>query len=429
MRWQINSVFKRLQRDERGTVAIIFGFSIFFLVGVVGFAVDGSRAYGIAARTQSILDTASLAAAKMLDQFGSTDQDVKDKATAFFAANLAQHTDLGATFGTPLVEPHRGSQTVNVSVDVVVPTYFATLFGFPTFTFTRQSMVIYRTKGIELAMVLDTTGSMNDPAVAGGPKKKIEVMKTAALDVVANLLNTSPGVLNTNRIGVVPFSASVNVGGYLAQVASGTSVRGDTCVIERPGTASTTDVALTGLTRSRVMESSSGGKYSCPLGVMQPLTNDATALSTLITSLAPDGWTAGHMGMAWGWNLVSPNYASVFTGGNTPASYADQSVIKAVVIMTDGQFNTAYKSGDTSSDATQISESNAEFASLCTNMRLKKIRVYTIGFGLAGNPAAKQVLKDCVLDPADFFDAETDTQLVGAFANITEQLQTLRVAG
>jgi Flp pilus assembly protein TadG len=205
------------------------------LCGIIGLAIDASRAYSIAARAQSILDSASLAAAKVLDVAGATDQDVVDKANAFFAAHLAQHKDLGATFGTPLIVPHRGSQTVNVSVDVIVPTYFAGIVGKPQLTFTRESIVIYRTKGIELAMVLDTTGSMSENTKSGSVK--LAVMKKAAKDVVANLLNTTPGTLNTNRVALVPFSASVNVGGYLPQVASGVSVRGDSCVLERAGGA------------------------------------------------------------------------------------------------------------------------------------------------------------------------------------------------
>jgi Flp pilus assembly protein TadG len=407
----------RFKRDDRGTIAMIFGFSILLLCGIIGLAVDASRAYSIAARAQSILDSASLAAAKVLDVAGATDQDVIDKANAFFAAHLAQHKDLGATFGTPLIVPHRGSQTVNVSVDVIVPTYFAGIVGKPQLTFTRESIVIYRTKGIELAMVLDTTGSMDWPTTSGA--RKIDVMIQAAQNVVTNLLTTSPGVLNTNRIALAPFSASVNVGAYQPHVGNGAG--GDSCVVERAGGASTTDVAITGLTRAQAHPAGVG---VCPLGVIQPLTTDAVLLNAQIADYKPDGGTAGHIGMAWGWNLISPNFGTIFTGPNTPAAYTDTTVIKAIIIMTDGEFNVQYNGVDP----------NVTFASLCTNMKLKGVKVYTIGFGLGMMTApklamARGVLSGCVANPADYYEAESDAQLVGAFNNIADQLQTLRVAG
>lgn len=160
----IKNLFQRTYRDERGSIAIIFGFSLFALCGFIGLAVDGARAYSISSRTQSILDSASLAAAKMLDAAGATDTDVVAKATAFYVANLAEQKDGLARFENLRVTPMRGSQTVGVKVDVVVPTYFASVVGMPEFRFKRESLVVYRTRGVELAMVLDVTGSMSSTA-------------------------------------------------------------------------------------------------------------------------------------------------------------------------------------------------------------------------------------------------------------------------
>jgi Flp pilus assembly protein TadG len=376
----------RSRHDERGAVAIIFAFSIFALCGVIGLAVDASRAYSVASRTQAILDTASLAAAKMLDVSGATDTEVINSATAFYNANLAGQKDVTATFENLVVTPHRGSQTVSVTVDVVVPTIFAGVVGLSEFRFKRDSLVIYKTRGVELAMVLDVTGSMNDPEAGGA--RKIDAMKRAAKVVVTKLLDTTGG-LNTNRIALAPFSASVNVGTFRTQVAAGPSFPSDNCVIERPGSAATNDDPISGGTRARVIvtdPSAANSRYSCPNSTIQPLTNSADTLNTQIDSYAPGGWTAGHLGMAWGWNLISPNFASIFSGSSTPAAYTDDTTIKSIVLMTDGDFNTAYKSGDASPAATQSAESKADFAALCTGMKAKGIKVYTIGFGLSSVP-------------------------------------------
>jgi Flp pilus assembly protein TadG len=425
----VQALLVRSRHDERGTVAIIFAFSIFALCGVIGLAVDASRAYSVAARTQAILDTASLAAAKMLDVSGATDTEVIASATAFYAANLAGQKDITATFENLVVTPHRGNQSVNVSVDVVVPTTFAGVVGLADFRFKRDSLVIYKTKGVELAMVLDVTGSMNDTESGGA--RKIDAMKRAAKVVVSKLLDTSGGGLNTNRIALAPFSASVNVGSFRTQVAAGPSFYSDNCVIERPGAAATNDDPISGGTRARVI-TSSGGNYSCPVSTIQPLTNSADTLNTQIDTYGPGGATAGHLGMAWGWNLISPNFASIFSGSSTPAAYTDDTIIKSIVIMTDGDFNTAYKSGDASSAAAQSTESKADFAALCTNMKAKGIKVYTIGFGLSSvaepqRTAAKTLLGDCASVPGQFYDTESETELSGAFSDIADQLSSLRV--
>jgi hypothetical protein len=437
----------RFYRDTRGTIAMMYGCSIFFLCGIVGLAVDASRAYGIASRTQSILDTASLAAARMLDAPGSTDDDVHTKAAAFITGHLAQHKDITARFENLRIVPLRGSQTVSVAIDVVVPTIFAGLLGFSEFRFQRDSIVIYKLRGIELSMVLDITGSMcSDWGTPAGSvclaEPKLQALRASAKTIVKKLLDVSPGEINTNRVALAPFSASVNVGSFQSQVASGPSFAKDDCVIERPGAASTTDDPISASTRANVISTPgfgmpnapSGARYSCPVSPILPLTNDAAKLNTEIDGLRPWGGTAGHIGMAWGWNLVSPNFGNIFTGVSTPAAYTDISVIKSVLLMTDGVFNNSYKTSDASSVAAQEAESTAAFAEICTNMKKKGVIVYTIGFGLSEEvePKRSQVkalLETCASEPANFFDTETDVQLLSAFTTIAEQLTALRVTG
>jgi hypothetical protein len=101
--------------------------------------------------------------------------------------------------------------------------------------------------------------------------------------------------------------------------------------------------------------------------------------------------------------------------------------------MTDGLFNTSYKFADISPKDNQIIDSNADFASLCTAMKLKGVIVFSIGFGLwstaePDRTKAKASLSDCATEPANFFDAETDVQLYDAFTTIAAQLLALRLS-
>jgi Flp pilus assembly protein TadG len=435
----IYSLLQRARHDVRGSIAIVFGFSLFILCGFIGLAVDGARAYSTAARTQAVLDSASLAAAKMLDVAGATDAEVRVQATAYYTANLASQKDISARFENLEITPHRGNQSVGVTVDVVVPTIFAQIVGMPEFRFKREAMVVYKTRGVEMSMVLDITGSMDKTTTTG--VRKIDAMKAAAKSAVATMLDTSAGSKNTNRIALAPFSASVNVGSFRPDVAEGPSFAGDDCVIERPGAQATNDDPISGASRARVMHTqgwvsgtSTGARYSCPVSSIQPLTNKKKQLDSQIDSYVPGGGTAGHIGMAWGWNLISPNFSSIFTGSSTPADYTDATAVKSVVIMTDGLFNTAYKSGDISDPNLQITQSNDDFVSLCTNMKAKGVIVYTVGFGLlaenaADQATAKKSLSDCASSADHFFDTETELELSAAFDKIATQLSQLHIAG
>ena len=64
-----------------------------------------------------------------------------------------------------------------------------------------------------------------------------------------------------------------------------------------------------------------------------PLTADKTALTARINGLEAYGSTAGALGTAWSWYLLSPNWSSIFGNlyGNTarPGSYADVTTIQA----------------------------------------------------------------------------------------------------
>jgi Flp pilus assembly protein TadG len=435
--WMGNSV--RRCRDESGAISIIFAASLFALFGIIGMAIDGARTFGISSRTQASLDAASLATAQLLDTLSINDTEAEEKANIYFTGALRQHSDVGAAFEQPRIVIDQVNRIVKVSVDVVVPTTFSQVLGFASFKFTRESTVVYKRRAIELAMVLDTTGSMSELAADG--ISKMVAMQIAATDVISTLLQPGPSGQMQNRVALAPFAASVNVGTYLADVAEGQSVMADTCVIERNG-VSTTDEPLTSLTRARVMATPGYGmsgapadaRYSCPAGVIQPLTNDLSKLQGEISGYLAEGGTAGHLGTAWGWNLISPNFASVFTGAHAPAAYNDRGTIKAVLIMTDGLFNTAYKTSDAAPLATQTAESLSEFAGLCAGMKVKGVIVYTVGFGLSklnetDQKTAKDTLEACASGTANFFDPETGRQLQDAFANIAEKLQSLRVSG
>lgn len=149
-------------------------------------------------------------------------------------------------------------------------------------------------------------------------------------------------------------------------------------------------------------------------------------VNSTIDSYTASGATAGHIGSAWGWYLLSPEWSSVL-GSSAPANYDDDEVEKHMIIMSDGEFNTSYLSGGATDPATQSNESYAQFKALCNGIKGKGITVYTVGFDLT-SPRALSELESCASSPENFFDAKTGAQLKQSFETIAKKLNTLRLA-
>ena len=109
-----------------------------------------------------------------------------------------------------------------------------------------------------------------------------------------------------------------------------------------------------------------------------PLTSDKATLTNFFDTCSVGGATPGHIGTAWAWYMISPEWSSIFPTASAPAAYNDDQTIKAVVLMTDGEYNVHYASAAAKDQA----------LALCTAMKAKGVRVYTIGFGFA--PTATQ---------------------------------------
>ncbi len=415
-------ILKRFGHNDRGSIAIIFGVSLLVLSFAVAMAYDSSRLSNVTTRVQSSLDAAALAAAKLLDQEGSTDGEVVAMARGFFNVHRPQIVMNGLSLGDAAATINRSDATVRVSVAGTLTSLFGRLSGqSPTLNFTRVSQTTYKTKKIELSLVLDVTGSMS----SGG---KINSLKTAAKDLVDTLFASNPNK-GAIRLSLVPYSASVNVGGYKTAV-SGTA--GDDCVVERDGAYTITDDATSSGGYLGTSDTTLNSRYTCPTAAVEPLTDlwDSTlraAFKTRIDALSPAGATAGHIGLAWGWYFLSPKWASLWPSAQRPKPPSPD-VVKAIIFMTDGEFNTSYlPSGTNSLDVATPGSSGDQTLAMCAEMKKpgSDIAVYTIGF--QAPIAAETMLRSCSGD-ANFFDAASAGDLIAAFREIVTRLNNLRIS-
>ena len=215
-----------------------------------------------------------------------------------------------------------------------------------------------------------------------------------------------------------------------------------TCVSERT-TNIATDVAPSTTPLGFVYDSNSGSVMDCPDATFVPLTSNKQVLHDKANSLTAQGSTAGHIGLAWGWYMISPNFAYLWPSASQPAAYNSNNLIKAVVLMTDGDFNTQYCNGVVSNDSMQgynmgnneincagtNGSSGSQFDDLCDAIKAQQNTIlYTVGFDLAGNTTALNRLRDCATSTSYFFQANTGTDLSSAFSAIAQSLNNLRVS-
>nr|WP_281411770.1 pilus assembly protein TadG-related protein [Aureimonas phyllosphaerae] len=198
---------------------MIFALTLPVIVVVTGMAVDTSQVEEAKWSLQSSADAAALGAAK---QFGKTQNPVELEKWAksiFFANEGRDDTDTRFTYeGVTRVA---GNNVLRVTATRDVPTYFGSAVkavtggkvDLETWHLSVASEVIVANRTVELALVLDNSGSMQSPPV-GGTTPKITTLRDASEKLVKQMLAAYPQANSTDpvRISVVPFAASVNVG-------------------------------------------------------------------------------------------------------------------------------------------------------------------------------------------------------------------------
>jgi Flp pilus assembly protein TadG len=110
---------RRLWGDRRGNVAVLFGLAAVPIMGVMGVAVDYSRASHYRAILQSAVDTAALAGAT-----ATSEKAIKATVVSVMDSTLPGGSSLNATH----YSTHIDSDSVTVSADAEVPTTIGGLF-------------------------------------------------------------------------------------------------------------------------------------------------------------------------------------------------------------------------------------------------------------------------------------------------------------
>ncbi len=155
-----------------------------------------------------------------------------------------------------------------------------------------------------------------------------------------------------------------------------------------------------------------------------PLTNDRDDLIDAIEDLNAGSGTAGHAGIAWGWYLLSPRWSEILPDDSEPLEYFAPDTAKAMIIMTDGDFNDQHPQTEDDSDTEDESDPFAR--AICDQIKdTTNIQNYTVAF--EAPQAGIDVLDFCASGPEFSFIAENGEQLQQSFQTIANAISDLRI--
>lgn len=374
--------FRRFIKREDGSLLVfgLFLFSTFFLMG--GMAVDVMRAENKRTALSQALDRCALNAAALRQ---TLDPETVVRDCVDRVGLLPQLTDVNVTNGT-------GQRSVEAIGDYELETFFMGASGIEEIDLNARSVAEQRATNIEIAMVLDVSGSMNNNSRLSG-------LKTAARNFVSTVLAN-----NNNKISIamVPYNGQVNLGPALAakynianQHGLGTTANGNmatvncvdmpSSVYDETGISRTLEMQATGwadafstmafeygnsmsdwpTTYSSTSRAPNGANVWCPpssSNIVRMPDDNITALHTYINNLTAIGATSINAGMKWGGALLDPQARSVvneFVDANVvppefrdrPFDYSKRDALKIILLLSDGEnfgdvrINNSYRTG------------------------------------------------------------------------------------
>lgn len=436
-------------RNREGNFAVLFGAAVSVLALGVGFAVNISQLYNARSSLQGVVDAAVTSTARDLTLGVITEADAGKTVQAFLDANSTAGILQANQVVLDKLTVNRTAKTVQADAHADVGLFFPLFSTDSMRRVTASTTALYSDKTVEVAMMLDVTGSM-----AG---QKIKDLRTAASNAVNSFLSGQNAANPRVRMAIVPYANSVNVGSLAASTvfvetkpserkqAPGNddpkyvsaSTRPDNCATERKGAYQYSDAGpdVSMVNRDLYLSAFAQQTHTraCPLATIQPLTTDASALNNVIKDLDASGGTAGHIGVQWAWYMLSENWGGVMNASQRPAKMDPKKVAKYVILMTDGEFNLSYfdASGPDQvyNDAGKVQTRTAA-TTLCAAMRDQGIEIFTIGFALT-EKNAKSTLQSCASPDTSnakhFYQAANGTELDQAFQDIVRNIDKLTV--
>ncbi|HTV67726.1 MAG TPA: pilus assembly protein [Rhizobiaceae bacterium] len=205
-------------RDRRGNYAMMTALALVPIMGGLAIAVDLSEMSRERSMMLNSLDAAGMATARHLVS-GASDDALIAYAKNFFESNLGELDASKTNLTVTLPTNQAGGGTLKLCATIDYDPYFVPAFqdlidAPKTKDIKTADCTEIRLKNtLEVALVLDNSGSMSEEG-SGSGKKRITLLKTAAKQLVDTLALQAQMMTQLEKpvqFSLVPFAASVNI--------------------------------------------------------------------------------------------------------------------------------------------------------------------------------------------------------------------------
>ena len=359
---QLSLRIRTFHKAEDGTL-VIFALVLFVLMAMMGgIAVDVMKYEATRTQLSQTLDRCTLMAASLDQRLDP--QDVVEDCVA--------KAGLGKQLQSVVVLEDVNSRDVQAVAKADTKPFFMHMLGIDRFDAAAGSRAEQKITDVEIALVLDVSGSM------GGTK--ISNLRTAASKFVATMLDNDPN--RRISIAIVPYNAQVNLGPTLLSKFNVTAphnalnrpfdLANHNCLELPPsvfGAAGISrTVALPQMAQSdHAYGTDTGNYYTAPTSTSYAVPNfganfcrteannvvrmpsqDKAQLQGWINGLTANGNTSIALGMKWGTVLLDPSARSIYDEyiaagqmsanlSGRPFDTGSRDSMKVIVLMTDGE--------------------------------------------------------------------------------------------
>src|ERR1700680_3515936 len=233
--------------SRAGDGAVRFGLMVVPLMGLIGAAIDYSRANSVKAAMQNALDATALTLSKNPSLPTMSGTQLQSTADSYFRALFTRAEANNVQVSAPVYTTQRGNYTLSVSASATLPTDFGHFLNVKAFNLTTASTVAWGNMKLRVALVLDNTGSM-------AQNGKMSALKTASHQLLQQLQAAAqnPGDV---QVSIIPFTTDVNIGTGAANQfwidwsqwsAKGSTENGLNCSSRHTGCGNTTHSSWNG---------------------------------------------------------------------------------------------------------------------------------------------------------------------------------------
>jgi hypothetical protein len=356
--------FRAFAKDSGGATAIFFGLSILPVMGFAGSAIDYGRS--IAARTEMQKAVDATALALVRDSANLNEGQLKKRGEDLVRSFLKQVPNLA----TDEVTVRRDAKTIRVAAAGTVQTAFMAIAGFGQIAIHSEAESAWGAKKIELALVLDNTGSM-------AQRNKMPELKKATYDLL-DRLNRSAADDSAIKVSIVPFDTNVRLDANAYRYASWLRFDHPTDRANWKGYVADRDQPYDAGAAAPSAAASlypASTRSDSDLARVLPLTSVRSgydALKGRVAEMQPKGCTNITIGTSWG-------LASLTNQDPLPGASNSGAVEKIMVVLTDGD-NTKNRWNETADcggrDRTSLIDARSTAA--CRAVKDAGVKLYTV---------------------------------------------------